>query len=152
MAMTARRSAEITVDLPRDEAMALFTPEGERRWADGWDPRYPANARREGPGAVFVTEHGGHSTTWIMVDQRPDCIRYARVADGMTAGTIAVDLVGASERSTRVRVTYDLTALTPVGETWLESFEAGYDAFIESWSAEIADGLKRAQPKMGNGD
>jgi hypothetical protein len=138
------RAAEITVDLPRGQAMKLFTPEGERRWADGWDPHYPQTDRREGPGAVFNTGHGGHQTTWIMVDHGPESVRYARVTQGMTAGTVAVEVVGSSEHSTHVRVTYDLTALTNAGETWLDAFDADYDTSIGSWSTEIAAALRRS--------
>lgn len=123
--------------------MELFTAEGERRWAEGWDPQYPAADRREGPGAVFTTGHGGHQTTWIMVDHGPERIRYARVTDGMTAGTVAVEVVGSGERSTRVRVTYDLTALSSAGESWLDAFDADYDTAIGGWSTEIAVGLQR---------
>jgi hypothetical protein len=143
MSKTVRRATGITVALPPEQAVALFTPEGERRWADGWDPHYPEPHRCEGPGAVFTTGHGGHQTTWIMVDHGPGGVRYARVTDGMTAGTVAVDVVGSRERSTQVRVTYDLTALTPAGETWLESFDADYDAAIGDWAAEIAAALAR---------
>jgi hypothetical protein len=68
MSTTVRRATEIMVALPPEQAVALFTPEGERRWADGWDPHYPEPHRCEGPGAVFTTGHGGHQTTWIMVE------------------------------------------------------------------------------------
>jgi hypothetical protein len=135
------RSAEITVDLPREQAMSLFTAEGERPWAHGWDPQYPLASRREGPGAVFTTVHGHSHTTWIMVDQEPEGVRYARVTDGTTAGTVAVDVVSSDASSTRVRVTYDLTALTPDGEAWLESFENDYEDMIASWGTEIAAAL-----------
>ena len=70
-------------------------------------------------------------------------LRYARVTQGMTAGTVAVDVVGSSEHSTRVQVTYDLTALTSAGESWLEMFDADYDTAIGGWSTEIAAGLRR---------
>jgi hypothetical protein len=143
MSTTVRRHTEITVDLPHERAIELFTPEGERRWADGWDPQYPEPGRREGAGAVFTTGHGGHQTTWIMVDQQPGSVRYARVTEGMTAGTVAVEVVGSSEHSTQVLVTYDLTALTPAGETWLEAFDSGYDAAIGEWATEIAVALQR---------
>lgn len=86
------RAAEITVGLPPEQAIALFTPEGEPRWADGWDPHYPEPHRREGPGAVFTTGHGGHQTTWVMVDHGPGSVRYARVTEGLTAGTVAVNV------------------------------------------------------------
>jgi hypothetical protein len=135
------RSAEITVGLPPDQAMALFTAEGERRWADGWDPRYPEPDRRDGPGAVFHTTHGGHQTTWIMVDDRPDGVRYARLTPGMTAGTVAVDVVASDNDTTRVRVIYDLTALTPAGEAWLAHLDADYDRTIASWATHIATAL-----------
>ncbi|MGZ4198189.1 MAG: SRPBCC family protein [Solirubrobacteraceae bacterium] len=142
MPTTVCRATEITVGLPREQAIALFTPEGERRWADGWDPHYPEPRRREGPGAVFITEHGGHRTTWIMVGQGPEGVSYARVTEAMTAGTVAVDVVATDERSTQVRVTYDLTAITPAGEAWLEAFDAGYEAAIADWATEIAAALR----------
>jgi hypothetical protein len=145
MTITMHRSSEITVGLPREPAMALFTPEGERRWADGWDPHYPAPSRREGPGTVFTTGHAGHDATWVMVDQGSDCVRYARIVHGMTAGTVAVEVVGNCEDATRVRVTYDLTALTPAGETWLEAYNADYDTAIAGWSSEIAAALGAAR-------
>jgi hypothetical protein len=141
MPTTLNRSAEITVGLPPDQAMALFTAEGERRWADGWDPRYPEPDRRDGPGAVFHTSHGSHQTTWIMVDDRPDGVRYARVTHGVIAGTVAVDVVTSDSDTTRVRVTYDLTALTPTGEAWLANLDANYGSEIASWAADIAAAL-----------
>ncbi len=146
MTTTVQRAAEITVDLPREQAMALFTPEGERRWADGWDPLYAEASRRDGPGTVFTTGHGDSNTTWIMVDRQPDSIRYARVAHEMTAGTVTVDVVRSGENATHVRVTYDLTALTAAGESWLESFENDYDNVIASWSNETAVALQASEP------
>lgn len=143
MPTTIHHAAEITVGLPREQAITLFTPEGERRWADGWDPQYPEPRRREGPGAVFTTSHGGHETTWIIVDQRPDCIRYARVVQGLTAGTIAVDVLYSKEGATSVRVTYDLTALSAAGEAWLQAFADHYETEIGAWSHEIAAALQR---------
>jgi hypothetical protein len=78
-----------------------------------------------------------------MVDHRPEGVRYARVTEGMTAGTVAVDVVGSSERSTQVSVTYDLTSLSPAGDTWLESLDADYEAAIGGWATEIAAALQR---------
>lgn len=138
MSITLHRTAEIRLELPREQAMTLFTAEGERSWAEGWEPRYPEPARRDGPGAVFTTVHGERQTTWIMVDHHPERIRYARVTHGMTAGIVAVDVVASDEHATRVRVTYDLTALTAAGETWLAAFDAGYDSEIASWASDIA--------------
>ncbi len=141
--ITMRRSTQIALNFPPDDAMILFTPEGERRWAVGWDPLYPDPDHRDGAGAVFTTAHGGQKTTWIVVDRGPETIRYARVVPGMSAGTIAIKLVHADERTTAVEVTHAVTALSAAGESWLEAFAAGYDAEIESWGAEIAEALDR---------
>jgi hypothetical protein len=141
MPITLHRTAEITVGLPRAQAMALFTAEGERQWADGWEPRYPEPTRRDGPGAVFTTAHGGHQTTWIMVDHRPDGVRYARVTQGLTAGTVAVDVLSSDGHSTHLSVTYDLTALSSAGEAWLAAFDTQYDTEIASWATDIASAI-----------
>jgi hypothetical protein len=145
MTITMHRSAEITVSLPLERAMALFTPDGERRWAGGWDPRYPQPHRREGPGAVFTTNHGAHQTIWVMVDHLPNSIRYSRVADGLTAGTVAIEVLDSGKAATHVRVTYDLTALGPAGERWLEAFDAGYRDEIAAWESENAAALDQPQ-------
>lgn len=143
MTLTAVCSAELTVPLPVQQAIELFTPEGERRWAEGWDPHYPAADRRDDPGAVFTTAHGSHSSTWILIDRARDRIRYARVAHGATAGTITVQRVDSGDASTRVRVTYDLTALTPAGAAELERFAERYDDYIASWETKISRALTR---------
>jgi hypothetical protein len=142
MSTSVHCTAEIAVGLPRDKAMALFTPEGERRWAAGWDPHYSQGGRRDGLGTVFTTTHGGSQATWVMVDRLPQSIRYARVVPAMTAGTIAVEVVSSHEAATQVRVTYDLTALSPAGERWLEAFDAAYQAEIASWAIDIAVALE----------
>lgn len=139
------RTAEITISLPLDQAMELFTPDGERRWAAGWDPRYPHPGRRKGPGTVFTTSHGDRQTIWVIVDHLPERIRYSRIADGLTAGTIAIEVLDSSKAATHVRVTYDLTALGPAGERWLEAFDAGYQAEIAVWESEIAAALEQPQ-------
>jgi len=130
-------AAEITVDRPQTAALALFTPAGERAWAPGWDPAFPAPQRTEGRGAVFVTAHGEETTTWVMVDQDECEVRYARFTLGATAGTVAVAVLDAEPTRTRLRVSYDLTALGPDGTRWLETFAEGFNDYIAHWEAAI---------------
>jgi hypothetical protein len=59
----------------------------------------------------------------------------------VTAGTVAVDVVTSCNDTTRVRVTYDLTALTPTGEAWLANLDANYGSEIASWATHIATAL-----------
>ena len=137
MPHTIACAAELTVDRPRTGALALFTPEGERAWAPGWDPAFPVPQRTEGPGAVFVTTHGEDTTTWVMVDQDERWVRYARFTPGATAGTVAVTVLGAEPTRTRLRVSYDLTALSSDGARWLETFAEDFNGYITHWEAAI---------------
>ena len=120
------------------EPLALFTPEGERAWAAGWDPSYPApagNGDGSEPGTVFQTRHGAHPGTWIVASREPGrSIRYARVIADQDAGTVTVTL----DSDTQVTVSYDLTALSEPGAAHLAQFAAGYPQFLAHWEHAIA--------------
>ena len=118
----------IFLPVPPGRAAQLFTPEGERAWAPGWDPAYPGGA--DGP--VFTTHDG--ETVWVALGG----LRYARVTPGVQAGTVAVRLEPDGD-GTRARVTYDLTALSDAAD--LEGFAAGFDALMDSWERHIAAAL-----------
>ncbi len=134
-----------TVRLPPGIAapLALFTPEGERAWAAGWDPSYPARTGAEDdsePGTVFQTRHGPHAGTWIVASREPGrSIRYTRVIADQDAGTVTVTLDGSGPVSgTQLTVSYDLTALSGPGAAQLARFAAGYPQFLAHWEQEIA--------------
>jgi hypothetical protein len=137
---------QFTLPLPVASAVALFTPEGERRWAgSSWDPEYAiteAAGDDSAPGTVFTTQSHDDAATWVVVERHDDAISYARVVPGRTAGTITVTCSqepGSDE--TRVAVRYDVTSLNPEGVTFVEAFEAGYDAFLDEWRREILAAL-----------
>jgi hypothetical protein len=119
-----KRAGTITVPLPPEQALTLFTPERERAWAPGWDPRHHSDT-------VFTTDHA----TWVVLDAPAGAVRYARVAPGHHAGTVEVRCRSAGD-ATEATVTYDLTPLTPGA---LDHFAAGYDAMLADWERRIAD-------------
>ena len=121
-------TGSIHVALPPERAAALFTPEGERAWARGWAPEYPAGAG----GPVFTTHDG--DTVWVALGD----LRYARVTPGVQAGTVSVRLA-AEGGGTRADVTYDLTALSEHAD--LAAFAAGFDAMLATWERDIAAAL-----------
>jgi hypothetical protein len=94
--------------------------------------------RKEGPGAVFITMHTMETTIWVMVDEDERRLRYARVTAGATAGTVTVTVLDAEPTRTRLRVEYDLTALSPEGAQSLESFSENYRSYIAEWETSIA--------------
>jgi hypothetical protein len=124
-------SHSISVALPPERAMHLFTPAGERLWVSHWEPRFPAGEHGDGsaPGTVFLTG----DTHWVVVDRTPDRVRYARVTPGVRAGTVEVVLRPDGE-GTLADVTYDITPL------------AGDDDFepaIHEWEPAIAAAIAR---------
>jgi hypothetical protein len=129
----------VNIPLPVDRAMHLFTPEGEREWAPGWDPSYPAGLSGDGSatGTVFVTEHGA-DTIWAVVQRTDDTVRYARVTPGRWAGLVDVRCRPEGPDATCAAVTYDLTALTEEGETALQEFAAGYDEYLAEWERVLS--------------
>jgi len=131
-----------TLPLTVADAVALFTPEGERRWAGSdWDPVYPIpGADDTEPGTVFTTQSDGGLATWVVLERRPDGMRYARVAPGRIAGTVDVTCTPV-EAGTQVRVTYDVTSLGPEGAAFVRELESGYAAFMEAWRGEILEGV-----------
>jgi hypothetical protein len=133
-----RLTGTLTVARPPSEAFGLFTPRGEQAWAPGWLPRFPVERADDShPGTVFETDGQSGTVTWIVLDRDwGRRVRYARVTPRTTAGTVTVTLdpVGASSR---VTVTYELTALSEAGRSELAAFADDFVAFLRSWEKAI---------------
>ena len=132
----------VSVALPPADAFDLFTPSGERRWAQGWDPSFPAPRNDEtSPGAVFQTEHSG-PVTWIVVAcEPPRSIMYASVSHNDRAGVIRVSCEGDHHGTTIANVTYEMTALSDKGDARLQQFAANYQRYLAHWESAIHEAL-----------
>ncbi len=153
MSGTRRRlTGRIQVALPPGEAFRLFTPRGERDWAHGWHPHFPAPAPDDSePGTVFETSAHGQQTVWLVTGREPGKrVSYARVTPGDQAGTVTVTLSPAGQHS-EVEVTYELTALTSLAGHKLAEFADGYPAYLRSWQDAIAVLLLGADGEGGGG-
>ena len=139
MTETRRLTGRLHVGLPPAEAFRLFTPRGERDWAHGWQPHFPAPAPDDSePGTVFETAAHGQHTIWTVTErERGYRIAYARVTPGHQAGTVTVRLTAAGDGS-EVEVTYQLTALSDAAGRHLADFADGYDEYLRSWEEAIA--------------
>jgi hypothetical protein len=149
-ASRVRLSGTIQVPLPVGTAFLLFTPNGERTWAHGWDPRFPDPAADEtAPGTVFETSHGGRESTWIVVRCEPGCsIEYATATPGQRCGLVSVvcepsGIRGPEGGATTATVSYDLTALSPAAQLELDGFAKDYLSFLEHWEQAIAEAVSR---------
>jgi hypothetical protein len=141
-------TGQLPVALPPDETFELFTPRGEERWVAGWRPRFPVETGDDSaPGTVFETDSHGDRTIWVVVGrERGRRVSYARVTPGSRAGIVTVEVSGDGRGGSTVRVTYELTALTPEGEKPLREFAERYPDFLRSWEAEIFRHLESRPP------
>jgi hypothetical protein len=137
-----RLEGSVPVALGPADAFALFTPSGERKWAAGWDPWFPAPVEDETePGTVFQTSQH-HTTTWIVVACDPHrAITYSNVSDEGRAGMIHVRCDPDPDGTTVATVTYDITPLNERGARWLSEFAAGYLQYLEHWQKAIRAAL-----------
>lgn len=145
----SHRTHSFTLAMPVGEAITLFTPEGEKRWAGDWNPRYLApSSGKTVEGMVFTTDHGGAHTVWTLVRYRPEdgLVEYVRDTPGSRIAIVRVQCHVVGKQSTRVAVTYIFTGLSEAGNAYIRDLnEQRYAEYIDSWRKDIAKaGLARA--------
>src|SRR5437763_3226641 len=135
------RIARFTLDRPAAAALDLFTAEGERAWAPGWDPECLSGSGNL-PGSTFVTySPEGMPTHWIVLtlDRTRHRAAYARFAAGLHTGLIEVDLSESAPSSCEVRVRYTLTPISAAGQSQLSDLlePDRFATFITGWKGLI---------------
>jgi len=124
------------LEAPLERVFPLFTAEGERSWAPGWEPTILSGAVERG--SAFVTRaHSGIETTWIVADYRPaeGRVSYARLAQGSNIGLVDVTCTTAEGGGTVVSVRYTLTGVSDSGRAFVREFlePAHYGRMIDEW-------------------
>jgi len=140
----------VRVPLPVKEA---FTPEGERRWVDGWSPTYPTGARPDiTPGLVFEVGKEEGASTWVVAHVDADARTAAYVYVVPSHRAVLVDVAAAPDgEGTRIRVTYHMTAHSPEAYEFVRAFADGYDAFLEGWASGVWPDLTARIDAAGHG-
>ena len=147
------RAGVVAVALPFAMAMPLFTPEGERPWAAGWDPRYlhPASPdAREG--VVFQTTDKGESTaTWVQTRYEPTegLASYVYVIADHHTAMVDVRVSADGEDRSRASVRYRMTSLSPDADESVLAFGAAYDEEMSHWSEAIQRHVVEGAPLAG---
>lgn len=135
----ATRSATIHLHAPPDRVFPLFTPEGERRWVPGWNPRYlwPSDGATQ-TGMTFLTEHEGRESTWMVADfDPPRRAVYTRVTAGLSVVRVEVRCEPDGD-GTAATIRYDYVGLAPAGNDSVEQMtETHYVAWMAEWEAAI---------------
>ncbi len=140
----ASRVGSFHLDAPLAQVFPLFTAEGERAWAAGWEPEVLSGAEERG--SAFRTHgHDGRETTWIVIDYRPadGRVSYARLAKDSNIGLVDVVCSEAASGGTDVRVRYTLTGLSSPGRKFVREFltEDHYRAMMEEWRSATSAAL-----------
>ena len=144
-AVRTRQQGSFVLPMPPADAFDLFTAEGEERWVAGWVPVILSDCGATEPGAVFLTDHGGESTIWTVLeaDRAAGRLAYSRVSPGRRAGTVRVRL-SADGDGTRIGVAYDINSLGSGGDEAVRSMdEAGFERMLDQWRRLIGDALDR---------
>lgn len=124
-----------------DRVFPLFTPAGETRWVEGWNPEFIHPESGETcEGMVFRTTHGGEETLWSCLAWEPGRhhVRYARLTPGSRFGFVEVNCRKRSAEQTVVSVRYILTALSTEGASYLSDLTVeAYERMIGEWKVRI---------------
>lgn len=131
------------LDAPCARVFPLFTADGERQWAEGWDPKQLSGGEHRG--SAFQTRHpDGQVTTWIVTEYDPAAgrVRYARLAEDSNIGLVDVRCTKDGTGSA-IEVTYTLTGLNAKGEAFAAKFTADqhYAAMIDEWQQALVKAL-----------
>ena len=134
------------LEAPLARVMPLFTAEGERSWAPGWEPVILSGEVERG--SAFVTHaDGGIETTWIVIDYRPTEGRasYARLAQGSNIGLVDVSCTEAEGGGTVVTVRYTLTGVSEQGRALVREFlePQHYAKMIDEWRVATSAALAK---------
>ena len=147
------RAGVVPVALPFAEAMPLFTPEGERAWAAGWDPHYvhPVGVGA-GEGLVFQTANKGEETaTWVQTRYEPAAglASYVYVVPGHHTTMVDVGVTPDGEGRSRASVRYRMTSLSPDADDHVRDFDEAYEQEMVDWAEAIQRHVVEGVPLAG---
>ena len=128
---------EITVDRPVSEAFPLFTPKGEETWVPGWKPTYLGpDTGKTCEEMIFTTGEGDEETFWTCLKWQPENwhVRYLRLTPKSRVSFVDVQCEPEGADRTRVRVVYQMRALSPSGRAYMSDLsESDFAAMIDEW-------------------
>ena len=150
-AQQVSRSGSFDLPCSADTAFPLFSPEGEREWVKGWDPRpvFP-NRIVFGRDTVFREGNADEEAVWTIIDANLQTHRaeYVRLAPASHAAHIVVQAEPVGPERSHVVVSYTVTAFGEHAATLLEAFsEKAYEAKMRNWREQISAYLENRKSR-----
>lgn len=142
------REGTFELDTAADKALPFFTPEGERSWVKGWDPKPvypPQEAVVFKVNSVFRLDHGGEHSLWTIVDAdlQQHIAEYIYVVEGERVSRVRVQVEPLSERHCRVRVRYVHTAISEKGLHFVASVtEESFAQKMRDWQRMVSAAIR----------
>jgi hypothetical protein len=113
------REGSFELDTSAGRALLFFTPEGERGWVKGWDPKpiYPARSIEFRANSVFRLARDGEISLWTILEaDRPEGLaEYIYVVQGERITRVRVKIEPLTPQRCRVHVRYVHTAISEKG-------------------------------------
>lgn len=135
-----------TIEAQPSVVHALICPVKEAEWLDGWD--YDLIYSQSGVaeyGCVFTSQSAGEQTIWT-ITKRDDVTcetEFVRVTPGSRVALVAIRIAEGGNQTSRVHISYTITALTAAGNTFVDNFsEENFDKDMQFWEATLNHYLK----------
>lgn len=141
---TIKHTASFEIRQPAKELFPLFSAEGEKLWAPGWNYENIMGGTDLHEDYVFMTrshDHAASDAVWMVKRYEPEdyLVQYYKVEPGEKVGVIEVRCFELNESRTRVQVTYEYIGLSVAGNRFVSSFSSSrYNAFIAEWKTLLA--------------
>lgn len=136
---SVEHTASFTLPQPIQQVFLLFTPEGEKLWAPGWDYKNLLGTTTLFEDYVFLThshDHAGAEAVWLVKRYEPGrgLVAYYRVEPGDKVGVVTVQCSPVEGSGTQVEVTYRYIPLSEKGQAFVDGYtQKAHQVFIAHW-------------------
>ena len=141
-----------TINAEPSRVHALICPVKEAEWLDGWD--YDLIFSHSGvaePGCVFISRSQGEKDTIWLITRRDDqaCeTDFARITPDSRAAYVTVRIEDGDKHTSRVDITYTITALSEAGNKFVENFtEEHFVNDMKLWDATMIHVLETGRAR-----
>lgn len=130
-----------TLTGPPDKVFPLLCPVREKDWVPNWNPKrvITASGVAEQDG-IFITEAAPHDAVWVIIrhDQGAGILKMIKITPHHTVCKLEISLSSNGGQGTKAEISYEYTALGPLGDAFLKDFTAEwYRTFMTDWETAM---------------
>lgn len=145
----AERSITFTLDASADEAFPLFGAKREMDWDPNWRPQFifPPDGDQTAHGSVFLVRGDDRESVWVMTvyDVEKRVVQYVRVTPDHSVGQLWITVTPLNAAASQVKVTYRLTALSPIGGSFVDKWKTEFPGTADDWQTVLNHYLRTGE-------